>query len=130
VAARLAREYADAGLDVSPSLNEPSDHAAVELEFMAFLCDTEARAWEEQAVEEGIQSLARQRLFLTEHLDQWFPAFARRILRVDRGRFYTVVAEAAQAFTHHDGDLLDLLLHQGRVAGAAAASEWRAGVTA
>jgi TorA maturation chaperone TorD len=112
IAAQLEREYAAAGLALSPFLRELPDHVAVELEFMAFLCGREAEAWEEEALEKGLRVLERQRTFLGEHLGRWFPAFTRQVAVADQGGLYAVAAEAAAAFVHHDRDLVALLLEQ------------------
>ncbi len=110
IPAQLEREYATAGLMLSPRLKEQPDHAAVELEFMAYLCDQEAQAWEEEVLEGAFQVLERQRAFLTGHLGRWFPAFTRRLTLVAEESLYGVTAAAAHAFVHHDRDLVALLL--------------------
>lgn len=114
ITAELARAYTEMGLAQSPSVQEPPDHVAVELEFMAFLCSLEARVWEEEAPEEACQILQSQRDFLDLHLKRWFPAFARQVAAADRDGLYVLAAEAANAFIHHDGDLVALLLQRFR----------------
>ena len=116
ITAQLEREYSERGLALSPSFQEPSDHAAVELEFMAFLCSLEAQAWERNALKEGFQVLERQRAFLGQHLDRWFSAFVRQVAVAEQEGLYTVIAEAAHAFIHHDQDLVALLLERLRAA--------------
>ncbi|MBI3969833.1 MAG: molecular chaperone TorD family protein, partial [Chloroflexi bacterium] len=49
VEAQLEREYLAGGVVVGRGLGEAPDHLAVELEFMAHLCNQEADAWEEAA---------------------------------------------------------------------------------
>ncbi|MFQ6015785.1 MAG: molecular chaperone [Anaerolineae bacterium] len=103
---QLEREYAEAGLALSPSLKEPPDHIAVELEFMAFLCHEQARAWEEDALEVSTQAKDRQCAFIGQHLGRWFPQFAQRVKDAAPEALYGVVVEAADAFLHHDLELL------------------------
>jgi TorA maturation chaperone TorD len=110
VAALLEQEYAASGLALSPSLKDLPDHVAVELEFMAFLCDQEADAWHRQDVKEGIQSLKRQAGFLDRHLSRWFPDWARQVAAADGEGIYSVVAETARIFISHDQDLVGTLL--------------------
>jgi nitrate reductase assembly molybdenum cofactor insertion protein NarJ len=55
-AVELERVYAAAGLALASSLREAPDHAAVELEFMSFLCKQEACAWEARQLEKGIDA--------------------------------------------------------------------------
>ncbi|MFQ5882204.1 MAG: molecular chaperone [Candidatus Methylomirabilales bacterium] len=106
----LEREYAAAGLSISPALKEPPDHAAVELEFMAFLCDQEACAWQGRRLVDGIKSLKHQAAFLERHLSRWFPTFARGVAGRESSQVYAVVTGTAQSFIIHDRDLLEALL--------------------
>jgi anaerobic sulfite reductase subunit A len=110
----LEREYAVAGLALSPSLKDLPDHAAVELEFMAFLCSQEADAWSREAAKDGAQTLERQAAFLDRHLARWFPQLARQVVAADGEGIYSVVAETARDFISHDQDLIATLLDKFR----------------
>lgn len=110
IAARLSQEYSNWGLVSSPSLREPPDHVAVELEFMAFLCGLEAQAWKDESSAEGFGTVRSQRDFLEKHLERWFPAFAQEVAVPDTVGLYAVIAETADAFIRHDRDVIDLLL--------------------
>ncbi len=109
-AVELEREYAAAGLALASSLREAPDHAAVELEFMAFLCNQEASAWEARHLDEGIDALKRQSAFLEGHLGRWFPVFARRVAEKDNSKIYATVTRAAEAFISHDRGLVEALV--------------------
>ncbi len=106
----VEREYAAAGLSISPSLKEAPDHAAVELEFMSFLCSQEASAWEARHLDEGIEALKRQSAFLEGHLGRWFPVFVRRVAEKDSNKIYAAVTKAAEAFISHDRGLVEALV--------------------
>ncbi len=108
--AALEREYADEGVTLHPAAGELPDHAAVEMEFVAFLCDRERAAWRNGQEGEGRRLLLRQRQFLRQHLGRWVARFAREVQRADPRGWYGEVAGAAAAFIHHDQDLVDLLL--------------------
>lgn len=108
----LEREYAAAGLSLSPSLGEPPDHVAVELEFLYFLCHQEALAWEERRLHDAVETLKWQASFLEQHLGRWFPAFARQVGGTDNSKIYTAVTVAAQTFISHDRDLLKALVER------------------
>lgn len=110
LAVQLLQTYHRSGLDLSPSLNAEPDHAAVELEFMAYLCDQEAAAWERAATDAAVDTLAQQRLFLRLHLGRWFGLFAGQVQASATEPLYARAAEAADAFIHHDRDLVDGLL--------------------
>ena len=120
IAAQLEREYAAAGLMLSPTAQELPDHAAVELEFMAFLCDQEAQAWDAAALAAGLQMLERQGAFLKQHLGQWFPTCARHLAVTEGAGIYAIVADAAHTFLYHDQELTTLIWERMRCAGSAA----------
>ncbi|MFQ5803267.1 MAG: molecular chaperone [Candidatus Methylomirabilales bacterium] len=112
--AALEGDYNAAGLSVAASFTEPPDHAAVELEFMSFLCGKEAEAWTKRSLKDGVHRLEAEAKFLDRHLSCWFPAFADQVaLRAGDG-FYTSVTRAAHAFIGHDQALLVPLLAQYR----------------
>jgi anaerobic sulfite reductase subunit A len=108
----VEREYAVAGLSLSPSLKDLPDHAAVELEFMAFLCAQEAGAWERESLTEGIRALERQASFLDRHLGRWFPQWATEVETLAGEGIYPLMAATAGAFVGQDGDLLEVLLRR------------------
>ncbi|MFQ5860738.1 MAG: molecular chaperone, partial [Dehalococcoidia bacterium] len=110
--AQLEGEYAQVGLSPSPALREPPDHAAVELEFMAFLCSCEAEAWEEKDLPKALRECQRQRTFLERHLAWWFPQFACKVAATNRDSVFATAARATTAFLAHDSDLVDALLQQ------------------
>jgi TorA maturation chaperone TorD len=110
--AALDGEYSAAGLAVAASFKEPPDHAAVELEFMSFLCGKEAEAWTKQSLKDGVKWLEAEAGFLGRHLSRWFPSLAEQVARHDGEGFYTVVTRAAYDFIVHDQALLDALLMQ------------------
>ena len=102
IIAHLEEEYTAAGLAVSPAAVESPDHIAVELEFMAFLCDQEVAAWEAGDDEAAEQAHRQQRKFLNNHLKKWFPGFARNTKAANPAHLYGIVIEAAFAFLHHE----------------------------
>ncbi|GMR09280.1 MAG: hypothetical protein BMS9Abin28_0098 [Anaerolineae bacterium] len=102
IAVQLEREYASAGLAPSPSLKEPTDHIAVELEFMSYLCDLEAQALESEDLDTANEVSQRQSRFLSTHLGRWVPAFARQVQKGEAGRLYGKVANAIDAFVRLD----------------------------
>jgi TorA maturation chaperone TorD len=106
--ATLEGMYARAGLTTGPGL--PPDHAAVELDFLGFLCSQEASSWQTSDAAAPVRLLRRERTFITQHLGRWFEPFARRLARVDHGGFHSTAASSAAAFLAHDFNLIDGLL--------------------
>jgi TorA maturation chaperone TorD len=110
VMAEVEGEYARAGFSVPPSLGEPPDHIAVELEFMGLLCAEEAEAWNRRSPGDAVQRLDREASFLDRHLSRWFAEFFDQVAALDGGGFYTLATDAARAFLAHDLDLTTALL--------------------
>lgn len=110
IQAELEGEYRSAGLILRPDNHELPDHISVELEFMAFLCAREARAWLEGPGGPGRRDLETEESFLTRHLSRWLPLFAREVRGLGDLQPYTLAAEVAATFVLHDLDLARLLL--------------------
>lgn len=112
VVAQVEEEYAAAGLSLSPSAKERPDHGAVELQFMGFLCEQEACAWDAGDRQEAARALRRQAGFLDRHLLRWFPEWAGQVIVLSDGGTYSLVGEAAHSFVSHDRDLISILLER------------------
>lgn len=108
IIAHLAGEYQAAGLELAEGIVEPPDHVAVELEFMAFLCDREAESVRDAIACETAVYRDRQRQFLDRHFRRWFPAFARRARSADPAPLYRLTLEATFAFLLHELALFGL----------------------
>lgn len=108
----LEREYRRLGLSVSSGYRDLPDHVTAETEAMAFLCGMEAEAWKGGLVEAAQAILGNQRGFLHRHLGRWLPRFDERIRGYTELPFYTVLADAADAFVLHDQDLVQLLARE------------------
>lgn len=120
VSVAVERDYARSGLAVADR-GELPDHAALELGFLAVLCDEEERAWLGGEVEEALGSLRCQQDFHERHLQRWFSRFARRLARAaPAGSFYRDLAAAAGAFVAHDFDLVRMLVEEPSFAGTRA----------
>lgn len=108
-AALVARAYARAGVEAARRGLEDPDHVAVELEFLAYLCQREAAAWSSRDTHQALRALAEERTFLRQHLGRWFGAFAEGVHAASREPLYGLAAAAAHTFIHHDAELLDRL---------------------
>ncbi len=80
--------------------NEPPDHIALELDFMRFLCEKEAMAW--QTEKRGQDLLKEEDAFLNEHLARWVPAFCENTRRFDTTGFYNGLAEVTEGWIYCD----------------------------
>ncbi|MFQ5419595.1 MAG: molecular chaperone [Anaerolineae bacterium] len=108
IMAHLEQEYRESGLETSSDIVESPDHVAVELEFMAFLCDKEGQALRITLYEEANQLWGQQRTFLRKHLGRWFPKFAKRAKNAEPNRLYASLNEAAFLFLRHELSLLGI----------------------
>jgi TorA maturation chaperone TorD len=104
--AQLEEKYLNAGLAISPELNELPDHISVELEFMAYMCMKESEAHSANEVLEATHFRDLQVSFMGQHLARWFPSFAKRINEADPGSIYQYLLPAAYEFLRNELDLL------------------------
>ncbi len=107
VAANIVGQYQEGG--VSLSAPQAPDHLAVELEFLSFLCDREARAWEEGKRDLVSEILEREKRFLIDHLYQWLPAFIEKISKRTEEGFYNLLSQTVWAIVTHDSDFVGAL---------------------
>mgnify|MGYP000863707189 CR=1 FL=1 len=90
--------YRSMGIDLSPDFKEAPDHVSAELEFMHVLVRQEIRAIEEADEAMLLDSIRRQRSFLTGHIGAWLPAFAEKVIESARMNHYRRLASAARTF--------------------------------
>lgn len=110
-AARVQQEYERAGLTLAATFRDLPDHIAVELEFMGFLCASEASSWRAQEGLAGVSALRRERAFLSEHLTRWLPLFLGRLRQSDDAGLYVALGELTLSFTQMDRDWCTAWLH-------------------
>lgn len=98
--------YRDAGFEKAPGFTEPEDHVAVELAFMAKLCEQAAEALRAGDEEKAEALIVSQQAFLTAHLLNWTPAFFSEVQAAAEGGFYTQLGLFALAYLQADNDAL------------------------
>ncbi|MEF9875566.1 MAG: molecular chaperone TorD family protein [Gordonibacter sp.] len=103
--------YRDASFVKNPGFTEPEDHLAVELAFMALLCERAIEALR-GGDEEGAEThLAAQLTFLQQHLLNWVAPFARDVQAAAESGFYLHLALFTEAYLGADeqalGEVLD-----------------------
>lgn len=74
-------------------MNGHEDHVAVELEFLAFLCEREAASWASGAQERARQLRRQERVFLDDHLGRWLAEFCWRVCDRLPDTFYAALAD-------------------------------------
>lgn len=85
----LKHQYGQFGVSCASDME---DHAAVELEFLALLCDREAVFWESGAPKSARSLRSKQRTFVDDHLSRWLPEFNHRLKNRAGDTFYGLLA--------------------------------------
>lgn len=94
--------YRAARFQKNPAFTEPEDHLAVELAFMARLCDLAAEALEAGEAEAAEAALRDQLAFIREHLLNWIEPFASDAREAAGGGFYADLAAFTEAYLKAD----------------------------
>jgi len=87
----LRRDLALLGFERDPSVRDPEDHAGALAEVMGLLADPA----------EG-QDESTQRLFFSEHIDSWMPAFFADMQSAECAQFYRHVGRLGAAFVEFE----------------------------
>jgi len=104
------QRYRQAGLDIASSHKDLPDHVGTELEFMYFLCQKEAEAWEKSNRQQALEWLEMQQEFLKKHLSQWIPAFSEAVEKASNVQFYSILAALVRAYVVLEIDRVDSLV--------------------
>ena len=103
----VSQLYRDKGLELG-NLQDGlmEDHIAIELEYMAFLCDETCHHTEQ------LFGLEEQRGFLNRHLLNWIPEFCLDIKRYADTEFYRMVGQLTTGFIQFDSFLLETMISE------------------
>ncbi|MBQ8662518.1 MAG: anaerobic sulfite reductase subunit AsrA [Eubacterium sp.] len=97
--------YETKGIERNEAANELlEDHIAMEMEFMAYLCD------ETSQYTETLAGLEEQREFLNKHLLNWAPEFCLDIKVHADTEFYRMVGQLTTGFLQLDSFILDKMI--------------------
>ncbi|EOW2078787.1 molecular chaperone TorD [Vibrio mimicus] len=91
---------------VDQNLNEPADHLAIQLDFLAHLVISTNQLEQNSEVDAALQV---QSDFISQHLLTWLPVFVERCTQFDTFGLYAAVARLALAFVKQDQGFLDEL---------------------
>lgn len=91
---------------VDQNLNEPADHLAIQLDFLAHLVISTNQFEQNSEVNAALQV---QSDFISQHLLTWLPVFVERCTQFDTFGLYAAVARLTLAFVQQDQDFLDEL---------------------
>ncbi len=98
--------YREAGVAISEDFKDLPDHVGLELACMEFLCEAEARAWDQEDLGEACRVRDLQRRLVHDHLIQWVPALCERIHERAAGPFYRGIARLTEVYLTQEADAL------------------------
>lgn len=109
----VLKTYWSFGVDKKQEFTEPEDHIAVELSFVAYLCEKANEALKNKDTKEARRCLQGQKDFLERHLMKWVPKLVKDILSTGQTSFYKSIAVLTEEYIEMDlaatEDLLDQL---------------------
>jgi len=101
----VRQSYREAGMAKSGHYHEPDDHIAVELGYMARLCEMTKEAAEADK-EQALPLLGLQQAFLEAHLLPWVSLFARHLIAAAPSGFYRAMAHLLKGYIGIDSGLI------------------------
>jgi putative dimethyl sulfoxide reductase chaperone len=105
---QVEQSYREIGMAKSDLYQEPDDHIAVELSYMARLCETVQEGADGDR-ERVMRTLKLQQDFLDAHLSQWVPLFAQRVIMGAPADFYRAMAHLLKGYTGIDKGLIEVM---------------------
>ena len=98
----VLKTYWSFGVDKKKEFTEPEDHIAVELSFVAYLCEKAIEALKNKDTEEARRYLQGQKDFLERHLIKWVPKLVKDILNTGQTPFYKATAVLTKEYIEMD----------------------------
>jgi len=109
---QVLKIYREERLDRAEAFNEPEDHVALELEFMAYLCQKTTEALKAGDKVGTLGYLTKQKDFLEKHLIPWVPTFCADIQRIAQRDFYKAVARITVGYLGMEQELIGELIEE------------------
>jgi TorA maturation chaperone TorD len=85
------------------------DHISVVLEFMQYVVQREAQAWEADDDKTALLCLKNEKKFVDEHLFCWIPDFCQKVIKAAELSFYREMARLTQTFMDFEKEELNIL---------------------
>jgi len=114
VVEKLFDAYLEEGLVKSPDFNEPEDHIALELYFMAHLCRKANMHLDLGRQQDLLKYLNMQKAFLNEHLLKWAPRLAEDIIKYANTIFYRAIGKIMREFLKVEGGNIEKLIEHAK----------------
>lgn len=103
-------DYRQEGLGRVGEFQEPEDHIAIELEFMAYLCQRAAEALAAGDMPAAAGYLQKQQGFLAKHLRVWVPAFCQDLFKTATSDLFRGIARLTEDHLAMEGETIAELL--------------------
>jgi TorA maturation chaperone TorD len=107
----VQQSYREIGMAKSDLYQEPDDHMAVELSYMARLCEMTQEAAGIES-EQALRCLRLQQDFLDAHLLLWVPLFSQRLIAASPPGFYRAMAHLLEGYIGIDSRLIDSMAQE------------------
>jgi len=98
--------YQQCGIIRNENINDPEDHIAFELEFMAYLCQVAVKACQEKKEQDLYKIMQRQQEFLSGHIMKWADDFCNDVLKYSSTDFYQGAAHITKGYLHMELDFM------------------------
>lgn len=108
----VLRMYELYGFEKSKFFKEPEDHVAIELEFMAHLCDLASRSIKEGNKEYALGFMKNQVEFLDLHLSKWMPLLVERLRKASMNDLYLALGDLLIGFISADRETASEFVEQ------------------
>jgi len=108
----VLKTYWSFGVDKRKEFTEPEDHIAVELSFLAYLCQKANESLENGDVTEAKRYIRGQHDFLEMHLVKWVSKLVKDILSTAKTPFYKAIAILTKEYIEIDLSVTEDLLKQ------------------
>lgn len=106
--------YLGEGLIKSPDFEEPEDHIALELSFMAHLCRKAIISLNNGKQQDLLKYLNMQKTFLVEQLLKWAPKLAEDIIKNANTLFYKALGKVTKGFLNMEERVINKLIEQAK----------------
>lgn len=107
----VQQAYREIGMAKNEDYHEPDDHIAVELSYMARLCELTQEAVGENP-QRPVHYLRLQRDFLETHLLPWIPNFSQDLIEATHSPFYRAMAHLLNGYIKVDNQLVDSMIQE------------------
>lgn len=110
----VMRSYGEIGMAKDDEYHEPDDHIAVELMFMARLCEMMQEAGERG---QALHYLSLQQEFLQQHLVLWVGRFSDELIAAAPAGFYRAMGYLLKGYVRIDSTLIGSMIRKLNVTG-------------